>query len=53
VSAQNLLRDSVDALRGLIEPTVHGDAVLTLGSIGVEKAMKIMLGCAEVDRSGR
>lgn len=33
--------------------SVQGDAVFTLGSIGVEKAMKIMLGSHEVEASGR
>jgi hypothetical protein len=49
-SCQNLLRDSVAAIRDLRQPLVHGDAVFTLGSIGVEKTMKMMLGCAEVER---
>jgi hypothetical protein len=50
-SAQNLLRDSIAAIGDLREPIIHSDAVFTLGSIGVEKAMKIMLGCDEVERS--
>ena len=52
-SSVNLLRDSIEAIRDLREPMLHGDAVFTLGSIGVEKAMKILLGCAEVEHSGR
>lgn len=48
----NLLRDSVDAIRSLRFLSLHGDAVFTLGSIGVEKAIKVMLGCNEVDTSG-
>jgi hypothetical protein len=52
-SAQNLLRDSISAIADLREPMIHGDAVFTLGSIGVEKAMKILLGCDEVEQEGR
>lgn len=51
-SVHNLLRDSVEAIRGLRTVSLHGDAVFTLGSIGVEKAIKVMLGCNEVDASG-
>lgn len=36
-SVQNLLRDTVDAIRNLRMVSLHGDAVFTLGSIGVEK----------------
>lgn len=51
-SVRNLLRDSVDTIRGLRFISLHGDAVFTLGSIGVEKAIKVMLGCNEVETSG-
>lgn len=51
-SALNLMTDSISAIRTLREPRLHGDAVFSLGSIGVEKIMKILLGCAEVERSG-
>ncbi|WP_431860752.1 hypothetical protein [Micrococcus terreus] len=51
VSVRNLLRDSVEAIRGLRFVSLHGDAVFTLGSIGVEKAIKVMLGCNEVEAS--
>ncbi|GAA3287720.1 hypothetical protein [Nesterenkonia halobia] len=51
-SVRNLLRDSVEAIRGLRLVDLHGDAVFTLGSIGVEKAMKVVLGCNEVGASG-
>lgn len=51
-SALNLMTDSISAIRALREPRLHGDAVFSLGSIGVEKIMKILLGCAEVERSG-
>jgi hypothetical protein len=32
--------------------SVHGDAEFTLGSSGVEKAIKVMLGCNEVEAAG-
>lgn len=51
-SVRNLLRDSVEAIRSLRFVSLHGDGVFTLGSIGVEKAMKVMLGCNEVEASG-
>ncbi|WP_345802890.1 hypothetical protein AAIB33_07350 [Microbacterium sp. AZCO] len=51
-SALNLMRDSIDAIRGLRHPLLHGDAIFTLGSIGVEKIAKILLGCAAVERAG-
>lgn len=51
-SVKNLLRDSVDAIRSLRFVSLHGDAVFTLGSIGVEKAMKVMLGCNNVEAMG-
>lgn len=50
-SVRNLLRDTVESIRGLRFVSLHGDAVFTLGSISVEKAMKIMLGCDEVEAS--
>ena len=37
---------------GLHFVSVHGDAVFTLGSIGVEKAIKVMVGCNEVEAAG-
>jgi hypothetical protein len=52
-SAKNLLRDPISAIAELREPPIHGDTVFTLGSIGVEKAMKIMLGCDEVEQNGQ
>lgn len=51
-SVRNLLRDSVEAISGLRFISLNGDAVFTLGSIGVEKAMKVMLGCNEVEATG-
>ncbi|QGN34491.1 hypothetical protein [Microlunatus sp. Gsoil 973] len=51
-SVRNLLRDSVDAIRKLRFVSLHGDAVFTMGSIGVEKAMKVLLGCNEVETMG-
>lgn len=51
-SVRNLLRDAVGAIRDLRDVALHGDSVFTVGSIGVEKAMKIMLGCKEVEALG-
>lgn len=51
-SAQNLLRDAIQAIRGMRYVSTDGDAVFTLGSIGVEKAMKVMLGSAAVANEG-
>jgi len=51
-SVRNLLRDTVEAIRSLRFVSLHGDDVFTLGSIGVEKAMKVMLGCNEVEAAG-
>ncbi|WP_136024259.1 hypothetical protein [Microbacterium sp. K27] len=51
-SVQNLLRDTVAAIGSLREPTIHGDMIFTLGSIGVEKLAKVMLGSARLDTSG-
>lgn len=51
-SVQNLMRDAVAAIGSLREPTIHSDAVFTLGSIGVEKLSKIMLGAAAIESDG-
>lgn len=51
-SVRNLLRDSVEAIRNLRFVSLHGDAVFTLGSIGVERTMKVMLGCRDVGALG-
>lgn len=51
-SVENLMRDAIAAIRGLREPSIHGDAVFTLGSIGVEKLAKVMLGPARLDTVG-
>lgn len=48
----NLMRNSVQAIRDMRYVDLDGDAVFTLGSIGVEKAMKVMLGCAAVEDTG-
>ncbi len=47
------MRDAVASVQGLREPVIDSDAVFTLGSIGVEKTAKILLGCAEVESAGR
>lgn len=46
-SVRNLMRDSIQTIREMRYVHLAGDSVFTLGSIGVEKAMKLMLGCAE------
>lgn len=51
-STRNLLRNTVAAIRRMREPSLDGDAVFTMGSIGVEKALKIMLGCAYLEDRG-
>ncbi|MBR8741464.1 hypothetical protein DSY14_06950 [Nocardiopsis sp. MG754419] len=48
----NLMRNSIQAIRDMRYVDLDGDAVFTLGSIGVEKAMKVMLGCAAVADAG-
>lgn len=52
-SVQNLMRDAVAAIASLRHPLLQSDAIFTLGSIGVEKLAKIMLGCAELEISGQ
>ncbi|SDQ11790.1 hypothetical protein SAMN04487847_0441 [Microbacterium sp. cf332] len=47
------MRDSVQAIRDMKYIHLGGDAVFTLGSIGVEKTMKLMLGCAAVNQNAR
>jgi len=51
-SVRNLMRDSIQAIRGMRFVSTHGDAVFTLGSIGTEKTMKVLLGCAAVENAG-
>lgn len=51
-SVRNLMRSSIDAIRGMRHVPVDGDSVFTLGSIGVEKAMKVVLGCTAVENVG-
>lgn len=51
-SVRNLMRDSIQAIRGMRFVSAHGDAVFTLGSIGTEKTMKVLLGCAAVEDAG-
>ena len=50
-SARNLLRDGIEAIQGMRYISLQGDSVFTLCSIGVEKAMKVMLGCHHVEVS--
>lgn len=51
-SVRNLMRDSIQAIRGMRLVSTQGDAVFALGSIGTEKAMKILLGCKAVEDDG-
>ena len=51
-SAQNLLRDTVAAIATLRHPILQSDSVFTLGSIGVEKLMKIVLGTLHLRDTG-
>lgn len=51
-SVCNLIRHSIRGIRDMRYVRLDGDAVFTLGSIGVEKAMKIMLGCKAVADMG-
>ncbi len=51
-SVRNLMRSSIEAIRGMRRVDVEGDSVFTLGSIGAEKAMKLILGCKAIDEAG-
>ncbi|MEU1899303.1 hypothetical protein ABZ512_13045 [Nocardiopsis dassonvillei] len=51
-SVCNLMRASTQSIRDMRYVQIDGDAIFTLGSIGVEKAMKVMLGCATVADTG-
>ena len=51
-SVRNLLVHTVEAVRQMRYIHVDGDAVFTLGSIGVEKTMKVVLGCHALERTG-
>lgn len=51
-SVRNLLRGTVKAIREMRYVHIDGDSVFTQGSIGVEKAMKVVLGCKAVDDAG-
>lgn len=51
-SVRSLLGHTVDAIRQMRYIHLDGDAVFTLGSIGVEKALKVVLGCEALERTG-
>lgn len=51
-SVRNLMRGTIEAIREMRYVHADGDSVFTLGSIGVEKAMKVLLGCKAVDDAG-
>ncbi|MCR6489240.1 hypothetical protein M8542_41140 [Amycolatopsis sp. OK19-0408] len=48
-AARNLMRDSIRAIRDMRHVRTDGDTVFSLGSIGTEKTMKVMLGCKAVE----
>ena len=51
-SIQNLLRDGHRSIRGIRHIAASADSVFVLASMGVEKAMKLMLGLGELRDSG-
>ena len=51
-SVRNLMRDAIRAIRDMRYVSTAGDAVFSLGSIGTEKTMKILLGCRAVEDAG-
>ncbi len=51
-SAKNLLRDCIINIRNMIYLDSDADTTFTLGSIGVEKLLKLILGCIEINESG-
>lgn len=46
------MRESIQAVRDMRYVHIDGDAVFALGSIGVEKTMKVLLGCNAVEDAG-
>lgn len=51
-SVQNLMRASIDAIRTMGYVRLDGDPAFAVGSLGVEKLMKLILGCASIADSG-
>lgn len=51
-SAKNLLRDCIISIRNMIYLDSDADTTFTLGSIGVEKLLKLILGCNEINEVG-
>ena len=51
-SAKNLLRDCIISIRNMLYLDSDADTTFTLGSIGVEKLLKLILGCNEINESG-
>lgn len=51
-SAKNLLRDCITSIRNMKYIDNDADTTFTLGSIGVEKLLKLILGCNEINESG-
>lgn len=51
-SVRNLMRASIDAIRTMGYVRLDGDPAFAVGSLGVEKLMKLILGCASIEDSG-
>ena len=52
-SAKNLLRDCITSIRNMKYLDNDADTTFTLGSIGVEKLLKVILGCNTIEESGK
>lgn len=52
-SAKNLLRDCITSIRNMKYLANDADTTFTLGSIGVEKLLKLILGCNTIEESGQ
>ena len=52
-SARNLLRDCITSIRNIKYLDHDADTTFTLGSIGVEKLLKVILGCNTIEESGQ
>lgn len=51
-SVRNLMRASINAIRTMGYVRLDGDPAFAVGSLGVEKLMKLILGCASIADSG-
>jgi hypothetical protein len=52
-SIQNLLRDGYRSIRGIRRIAASADSVFVVASVGVEKAMRLMLGLGDVRERGQ